>query len=274
MKNSLILVIACSLFLAACGNDEVENTVSETTTPPNELNLDFDQRARREVEAKLQIPVTEKYAFKVYKEFINADTIQDAIITVNRMEYAISDAIKKNKQAKMAEIGFMGNYNFFFYYDGATDQFSVPLPVPSSPGRPLEVSFKNMVSDLTKDVIIDYRIRNSGWRSYFSVFNETDLTLVFQWKLFDYAGEEKPEALLHVLEASREHSGKDILIYNSEIDHYSQNIGDMYQYVPSISKPNKLAYRFYFEPKFGKYTLYKTGPGSERAQEFINKSRR
>jgi hypothetical protein len=274
MKNNLILVISCSLFLAACGNNEVENTVLETTTPPNELNVDFDQRARREVEAKLQIPVTEKYTFNVYKEFINADTIQDAIITVNRMEFAISDAIKKNKQAKMAEIGFMGNYNFFFYYDGATDQFSVPLPVPSSPGRPLEVSFKNMVSDLTKDVIIDYRIRNSGWRSYFSVLNETDLTLVFQWKLFDYAGEEKPEALLHILEASREHSGKDILIYNSEIDHYSQNIGDMYQYVPSITKPNKLAYRFYFEPKFGKYTLYKTGPGSERAQEFINKSRR
>ena len=48
----------------------------------------------------------------------------------------------------------------------------------------------------------------------------------------------------------------------------------MYQYVASITKPNKLAYRFYFEPKFGKYTLYKTGPGSERAQEFINKSRR
>lgn len=274
MKNIAQLLITCSLFLAACNNEETEKSATEETTPDNELKVDFDQRARREVEAKLQIPVTEKYTFKVYKEFINADTIQDAIITVNRMEFAISDAIKKNKQAKMAEIGFMGNYNFFFYYDGATDQFSVPLPVPSSPGRPLEVSFENMVSDLTKDVIIDYRIRNSGWRSYFSVFNETDLTLVFQWKSFDYAGEEKPEALLHILEASREHSGKDILIYNSEIDHYSQNIGDMYQYVPSITKPNKLAYRFYFEPKFGKYTLYKTGPGSERAQEFINKSRR
>lgn len=274
MKNIVKILFSCSLLLTACGSDETEKTSSEPVTPENELNLDFDQRARREVEAKLQIPVTEKYTFNVYKEFINADTIQDAIITVNRMEFAINDAIKKNKQTKMAEIGFMGNYNFFFYYDGATEQFSVPLPVPSSPGRPLEVRFENMISDISKDVVIDYRIRNSGWRSYFSVFNETDLTLVFQWKLFDYAGENNPEALLHIIEASREHSGKDILIYTSEIDNYTPNIGDMYQYVPSITKRNKLAYRFYFEPKFGKYTLYKTGPGSERAQEFINKSRK
>lgn len=263
--SALVLAVGCT------GNSEKEDKNTEPAAVSNELQLDFDQRAKREIEAKLQIPRNEKYSYTVYKEFINADSIQDAIITVNRMQFALDEAIKSGHQAKMAELGFMGNYNFFIYYDGASDQFSVPLPVPSTPGRPLDVSFQSIVSPTRKDVVIDYRIRNSGWRSYFSVFNETDLALVFQWKMFDHAGEDKPEALLHLTEDSKQYIGKDILIYTSEIENYTKNIGDIYAYMPRIVKPIQLEYRFYFDAKYGKFKLYANGPGSQHAKEFMKR---
>lgn len=275
MKRILILFPILSILLFSCGETEeqvVENPVE--ASKPGELNLDFDQRAKREVEAKLQIPRNERYTFQVYKEYINADSIQDAIITVNRYDFAINEAIHNGKQAKMAEIGFLGNYNFFFYYDGATDQFSVPLPVASSAGRPLDVRFQTLVSPTQKDVIIGYRIRNSGWSCYYSVLNETDLGLVFRWKNFDYVGEDTPEAFLFDYEDSKEYIGKDILIYTSEIDGYSKNVTDIYHYIPSITKRNKLEYRFYFDERYGKFKLYSYGPGSEHADEIRQRSKK
>jgi hypothetical protein len=270
MKHYFFLV--CLAVLSGCSTQtELEDNPKRPTQATNELQLDFDQRAKREIESKLQIPRNEKYSYTVYKEYINADSIQDAIITVNRMQFAMDEAIRSGHQAKMAELGFMGNYNFFIYYDGATDQFSVPLPVPSTPGRPLDVSFQSIVSPTRKDIVIDYRIRNSGWRSYFSVFNETDLALVFQWKMFDHVGEDHPEALLHATEDSKEYIGKDLLIYTSEIENYTKNIGDIYAYTPRIIKPLKLEYRFYFDAKYGKFRLYTTGPGSEHAKEFMKR---
>ncbi len=260
MKYPLVLI---GLFaLLSCGDSDDTTAVTEESTEEVQETTDFAMRARKVAMAKLNIPANEKFDFKVYREEINSDTIEDAIITINRMQFAMDEAIRTGKQAKMAEIGFMGSYNFFIYYDGATDQFSVPLPVPSTPGRPLDVSFENILSDTRKDIVIDYRIRNSGWRSYFSVFDETDLALVFQWKYFDKAGEDKPEALLHKYVQNETSLTKDIYIYESQIDGYNKEIGDMYAYVPSITKAGKLLMRFTFDPRFRKYKLIDEGGNS------------
>jgi len=259
MKYPLILIALFALF--SCGDSEDTETPTKPTEEVKETT-DFAMRARKEAMAKLNIPSNEKFDFQVYREEINSDTIEDAIITINRMQFAMDEAIRTGKQAKMAEIGFMGSYNFFIYYDGATDQFSVPLPVPSTPGRPLDVSFENILSDTRKDIVIDYRIRNSGWRSYFSVFDETDLALVFQWKRFDKVGEDKPEALLHQFVTNETSMTKDIYIYESQIDGYNKTIGDMYTYVPSITKAGRLLMRFTFDPRFRKYKLIDEGGNS------------
>lgn len=259
MKYSFLLVTLFALF--SCGESEDTTTPTEPTEEAQETT-DLSMRARKDAMAKLKIPANEKFDFKIYYEEINSDTIKDAIITINRMQFAMDEAIRTGKQAKMAEIGFMGSYNFFIYYDGATDQFSVPIPVPSTPGRPLDVSFANVLSDTRKDVVIDYRIRNSGWRSYFSVFDETDLALVFQWKQFDKAGEDKPEALLHQFVESETSLTKDIYIYESQIDGYNKEIGDIYAYTPSITKAGKLLMRFTFDPRFRKYKLMDEGGNS------------
>lgn len=256
----ILPILFLATLLTSCGDSD--DSTDETPVEGKQVETDFNSRARREVMAKLNIPATEKCEISVYREHINADTILDAIVTVNRLEFAMDEAIREGKQAKRAEMGFLGNYNFFFYYDGAKDAFSVPIPAPSSPGRPLDISFQNILSPVQKDVIIDYRIRNSGWRSYFSVLNESDLALVFQWKVFDYVGNDVPEALLHKIVSNPNSFYKDIYIYESQIDNYNKDVADVYKYVPGITKEGKIQYKFTFDDRFGKYKLLEGNPGN------------
>ncbi|AEA45969.1 hypothetical protein [Fluviicola taffensis] len=253
--KSFSIGLICLLFIVSSCDEETTSTTenSETTTSHNES---FDARAKREIVAALGIPTNEKYSIRIYKEFISSDTIKDAIITVNRMEYAINESIRNQREAKAAETGYTGNYNYIFYYDGELDKISSPIFAPSSPGRELDVEFKSIVSPARKDLILGYRIRNSGWKCYFSVFNDHDFRMIFQWKSFDFAGEDNPEVLFHSYETNPSQVPKDIAIYTSEIDSYTKNIGDIYQYVPSITKKKELKLKFFLDLSAKKYRLY------------------
>lgn len=257
MKSFSSISLFCLLLIASsCGDTDTTDSIDPTEDPTETKKESLDTRARKEIMASLAIPVNEKFSMKIYKEYINADTILDAIITVNRLEYAMNEAIKNDRQAKAAEMGFTGNYNYIFYYDGALDRISNPIFAPSSPGRELDIEFKSIVAPTRKDVIVGYRIRNSGWKSYFSVFNEHDLMMVFQWKSFDFAGEDNPEALVHSYEENPNQVPMDIAIYESEIDSYTKNIGDVYKYNPSITKKKQLKLKFLLDPVAKKYRLY------------------
>jgi hypothetical protein len=242
------------LFVQCSGENQAEPIQEKAEKPVK--NKPFDQRYKSEIEAKLKIDKKEKYTYQVYKALINADIIEDAIITVNRMQFAEDEAIKSGKVAKSAEMGYVGNYNYFFYYDGAIDEISEPIVVPSSPGRALDVSFASITSTDKQDIIIDYRIRNSGWRSYFTSTTEGHLSLMFQWKWFDYIGESTPEALNHVFEMSPEGRSQDISIYQSAIDDYTPNVKDVYAYAPKITKKGALMYRFFYDPAVTKFRIY------------------
>ena len=256
MKSFSIGMICLLLISSSCEDDSSSTTSTESTEASKKNNESFDARAKREITASLAIPANEKYSIRIYKEYINADTIEDAIITLNRMEYAINQSIKNGNEAKAAEVGYTGNYNYIFYYDGAMDRISNPIFAPSSPGRELDVEFRSIAAPTRKDVIIGYRIRNSGWKSYFSVFNEHDFMMVFQWKSFDHAGEDKPEAFIHEYEENTHQIPMDIAIYESEIDGHTKNIGDIYTYVPSITKKKTLKFKFFLDPVAKKYRLY------------------
>lgn len=257
MKTLSIILfsVLLSVLFVQCGSENQAEPMPEKAEKPVK-NEPFDKRYKSEIESKLKIGDKEKYSYHVYKAFINADSIEDAIITVNRMQFAEDEAIKSGKVTKSVEMGYVGNYNYFFYYDGAIDQISEPITVPSSPGRELDISFASITSSEKQDIIIDYRIRNSGWRSYFTSTSEGHLSLMFQWKWFDHIGESVPEALNHVLELSPEGQSQDIAIYQSAIDDYSPEVKDMYAYVPKITKKGALMYRFFFDPAVSKYRIY------------------
>jgi hypothetical protein len=253
--STILFSTLLSILFVQCGSETQTKPTQEKAEKPAKKEP-FDKRYKSEIEEKLKIGDKEKYSYHVYKAFINADSIEDAIITVNRMQFAEDEAIKSGKVTKAVEMGYVGTYNYFFYYDGAIDQISEPINVPSSPGRELDVTFASITSRYKQDIIIDYRIRNSGWRSYFTSTSEGHLSLMFQWKWFDHVGEAVPEALNHVLEPSPEGQSQDISIYQSAIDGYSPEVNDVYAFVPKITKKGSLMYRFFYDPGVSKFRIY------------------
>jgi hypothetical protein len=241
-------------FATSCS--ETNEQPTKTDSDKHERKESFEERARREVVHYLAIPTSEKYTMKIYREYINADTLLDAIITVNRLEYAMNEAIKTGREAKAAELGFTGNYNYMFYYDAAIDRISNPIFIPSSPGRPADIEFTSICAPTRKDVVVNYRIRNSGWKSYYSVFNDHDLMKVFEWKSFDAIGTKTPEVVLHSYESNPEQISMDIAIRESSINGYTPNIPNIYTYVPDISKKGKILFKFFLDPVAKKFRLY------------------
>src|SRR5690606_10100100 len=121
----------------------------------------IDEKIIRHIEGNLSIPRTEKYSYKIYKERLNDDDSLDYIITVNRLQKALDEAIESNNIAKRAEMGYMGNFNYFFYMDGLTKEITTAVAVPSSPYAELEVTFDHIKTEAYFDFMVDLRIRNS-----------------------------------------------------------------------------------------------------------------
>ena len=249
--SSIVLLFIASIVLVSC--DEKPRTAAEDEIKIHET---FEQRMEREVTAALEIPATERIEMKVYRAFINNDSLKDAIITVNRNEYALNLAIEKKVVAKAEEVGYIGNYNFFFYYDAALDKISIPIPVPSSPGRPLDVHFESITQSVQKDVIIDYRILNSGYKTYYSVVNDHDLIKVFNWDEFSQLGTPKSKATYHSYELSNDGLTKEIVLYEGKVSSIPKGKDKhYYDVVPQIESTQKRLARFFYNPRSMKYAV-------------------
>ena len=246
--SSLLIII---ILLVACTNHvEPEN---KKTPKENLKKLPFEKRFKREIESKLLIPSNEKYTYKIYKDFLNLDDVKDAIITVNRLQFALDEASKSENTAQIAEMGYTGNYNFFFFYDGKTDQISNPIPVPSSPQAPLEVNLENIQSEFFKDITLTYHIKNAAYKNYYLIVGG-NIQLMFQWKLFDAIGTATPEANFLEYEKGSYNEFKDIVIYKGKIKNYSPIVKDVYNYKPTIEKNGAKLYRFFLDKHTMKYS--------------------
>lgn len=240
-----------SISVIGCGNKQ--NDSNPNNKKEQTKKLPFEQRFKREIESKLQIPVNEKYTYKIYKDFLNLDDIKDAVITVNRLDYAINEAAKSENTAQIAEAGYTGNYNFFFFYDGKTDKISNPIAVASSPQVPLEIKLENIQSEFFKDITVTYHIRNSAFKNYYLMSNG-NIQLMFQWKLFDAIGTNLPEANYIEYENGSYNEFKDIVIYKGKIKNYTPIVKDIYNYHPEIEKEGSKLYRFFFDKRTLKYS--------------------
>lgn len=229
-------------------DDEVSKYVSDDNTP-------LDVRAKNHVESYLQIPTTEEYSIKIYKEHLDPDGKEDAIITVNRYKFAIDEAIKAGNVNKRAAIGYMGNYNFIFYYDGGLNKISPAIPIPSTPIKELNVTFENIYSSEYKDILVDFRIRNASYRDFFTVTNHSPRR-IFQWKTFDGLGDSQSEAFFFDYKLNAPDSPKDIVILKGDMITPSGNF-DPNTFDPEIKKTNEKIHLFFYNAQMGKYVTEK-----------------
>lgn len=268
--KSVYFVITLTLLLSCNLETETENAKPNTDIFGNELNDDskssiylldsseiFIQGILHEhFKRTLFINDDEQYSYNIFKEHLNGDTITDAIITLNRLEYAKLKADESGKPDKAKEIGYMGPFNVFFYYDGISNTLSSPLIVPSSPLLPLRVSFENIRSIDFKDILIDFRIRNSSYKEVYFLINKFP-QLVFEWTNFDGLGSTEVEAYVFSFNNVKENNVKDIIIYEGKISSIPNNV-DPFTYEPVIMKKNKKIKEFFFLESEGKYFTSKT----------------
>jgi hypothetical protein len=238
----------------SCGeNRETDSTKKEEVAVTK--NEDLETRAKRHAEVRLGIAPTEKYQLAIHKEYLDGDNKTDAVILVNRLDFAKNEAAKSKNPVKQAELGFMGNYNYLFYYDGGLDKISPEIPIPSSPIAPLKVQFENISSENYKDIIIDYRVLNACFRNFYPVIEHTP-RLVFQWKVFDGLNKPQKEAYCIQYDSGTLGIQKDILILKGRMKDPGK-VDDIYHFDPEITPTSELLYRFFYYPKEGKYITKK-----------------
>ena len=254
-KLSVLLFLFTHFYCVSCNEQKDRKEVTEEELPTN--HLDLNMYAKNHIESELSIPVNEKYTLSIHKENLDGDDKIDAIILVNRYEYALEEAARSVNPAKQAELGFMGNYNYFFYFDGALNLISPPLAIPSSPMLPLKVSFENISSASYKDVLIDFRIRNASYKDFYTVLKHTPRR-IFQWKNFDSLGTADATCFLFNFETGSYSEAKDIVISKGRLGAIPKK-ADLFIYEPTIQNKKKKEnlFRFFYLPQKEKYVTFK-----------------
>ncbi len=247
--NKLLLFVFPILLFSCENNEKPKNIISEDELPDKPQSL--AAYAKRHVESTLKIGPSEKYQLKIYNANLDGDDKLDAIIAVNRLQFAINEAALTEYPAKRAEVAYMGNFNYIFYFDGGLDLISPPIAIPSSPLLPLKVSFENVSSSDYLDIIIDFRIRNASYRDYYFVKNHTP-TRIFQWKNFDGLGTSDAVAFSFSYEPGKVNAAKNIVIHKAKIGTIPDG-ADLNTYVPEITKTTNLERIFFYLPSQGKY---------------------
>lgn len=251
MKNYLLLT-AFSLFLFACTESSTQETKElQTQELPTKGKQTLEQYAERMIRAKLNIQANEQIELAYYKAQLDADGVEDAIVTLNRKDFAMKEAMASPNPAKRAELGFMGNYNYFFFFDGKLDMLSPPIAVPSSPLLPLNVSFENISSQQYKDILIDFRIRNASYKDFYTVSNHTPRR-IFQFKNFDGLGTAQTEAYHFEYGAGSYGPQRNIFVMEAVLEALPQG-ADKNTYRPQLKNLEKIKYTFFYLAQEGKY---------------------
>lgn len=255
------LWIVSLLVLFGCGpNEEIE--------VPNELDknvesgdpyegLSMKKAVEMHIRRELSISADQPIDYQIYRENCDGDDSLDAVIAINLLDRALDEAIKSGKVAKLAEIGFMGNYNFILYRDGFSGKFGSVMPIASSPKSKLVVSFEHIRSEKQKDILVDYRVLNASYRNFYTIINAHPKQ-VNQVKLFDALGTKDAVAFAVEYEPGMISNSKDIVLYQGSFTNPTFVASDeVYTYIPKITKTNRMVERWFFNPQDMKYYLKK-----------------
>lgn len=250
MKAIILFSIVVGV-LISCG-EEPENPQPEKKPVIAEENTE-KMSPERYVEYSLRVPKNEKAEISKYYAECNNDDSTDLIITVNLLERAMNEAIAKNKVAKNAEIGYMGHYNYIIFRDGLTKKYSPPIIIPSSAMSPVQVSFENIHSDFYKDILVDFKVTNGGFREYYTIVDNIP-RIVLQLPIYTELGTDKAKGYTISYEAGSYSLAKDIVVYKGKIANKTFTVPDeVYTYYPEITPTAELERRWFFNPGKFKY---------------------
>ncbi len=258
MKEVLLIISLLGFVIVGCDTQKTE----DNDNPIDQIDSNKKGKKTREelvrnIENQLKILPTEDYTIDFYDSDLDTDDEPDQVITVNLLERAKKEAIAKNSVENREKTGYVGNFNYLFYVDGKTGTITSPVAVPSSPHFKLLVDFDYVTSPTHKDIIVDFRIRRSQYRQYYTIRERAPFQ-VAESEVFEHLGDDSLKTYAVVLEEMPNELWKSIAVYEAESTSKKiEKLEDSYSYTPEIKKSNTLVRRWYFSPQYLKYYLRK-----------------
>src|SRR5690554_4636713 len=252
-KNSTFL-FSIVLISSACSNEQTGPEIVVEKESVEVETLTGEEKIIRQVENILDINAAENYDIQIQYKYIDPDTLKDALILVNRKEFGHEKAKSTNTERFFESTGHTGLYNFVFLKLGGKDKLITTTPVGSNADYPLTVEFLELTSKAHKDFVVEYRVRNSLHRNYYTVRNDK-MFLTFSCPVFDSIGAPKAVAYDIVHTDSEVRIAKDIALYEGRIKDYNPDeIKDVNYYTPKeIIRDGGLYVFFIFDEKKMKY---------------------
>ena len=262
MKNWVIVLILGFAFIS-CNQDndnKNSNTGNKNSDQPQKdikITVDsdnFESFVRRKVESNLKIDASENYDLKIIEAYLDKDTLKDALILINREEFAIKKAKKEDKEKILKSFGYTATENYVYVFRGASQKVLTTPGIGSSIYHMLEAGLGELTSPGQNDFWVDYRFRNSMFRNYYTMRGDK-LFLTLNCPIFDNIGEQEPDAYFIEHREVEARISKDIAIYEGGILNYDPSkIEDTYNFTPdSIVKKDDVFVYFIFDPSRNKF---------------------
>lgn len=266
--KSWTIVFICGLLFSSCNQDSdtsissAKNNSKNSQTyyePKKEIKItvdsdEFEKFVRRKVESKLKINASENYSLKIIETHLDKDTLKDALILINREEFAIENAKKEDKENILKSFGYTARENYVYVFRGASQKVLTTPGIGSSIYHMLEAGLDEITSPGQNDFWVDYRFRNSMFRNYYTMRGDK-LFLTLNCPIFDDIGEKDPKAYFVEHRNVKTRISKDIVIHEGDIVNYDPtDIDDPYNFTPdSIVKSDEIHVYFIFDPSRNKF---------------------
>lgn len=242
---------ALFIILISCNNTATEELIEPEVIDQAELS--DEELIKRNVESRLSIKGNEDYSLTIYEGNLNGDENPDKVIAVNLLDRALKEAIESGNVVKRAELGYMGKFNYLFFMDGQTKEISEPIAVASSPHAKLSVQFANIRSEAYQDVMVDFRVRNSCFRRFYTLINNQPRQ-TFEMKIFDGLGTPTTEAYYAKFEPGSYSLAKDIVVYKGLLEEMTfEDPMGIYKAQPEIEQTKEFERRWFFNDHERKY---------------------
>lgn len=261
-KKTFTLALGLSITLFYSCSNESKNTQDGVVENEKEVIVaSKEERIARMVENELNIPATEKYDIEILYKYIDPDTLEDALILVNRRDHAFKHVKENGNERFFEKTGYTGLFNYIFVLLGDSKKLISTTPVGSNVNKTLKAEFLELTSKAFTDFYVDYRIQNSMQRNYYTV-RRNEIFLTFSCPIFDSIGQPNPIVYDIQHKESTVRLTKDIALYHASfVDYNPEDIEDITAYEPKgIKSSDDLYVYFIFDDKKMKYVTPMAAP--------------
>jgi hypothetical protein len=260
---SWLLAMSTCLLTFSC-SDSVEDETTDGNVADQVIAFD-EENLKEYVHSKLKLNPEDIGSFEMKRAHLNADGQEDGYIFVNLAPKAKRDMENSSNPARFHDAGYIGDYNYLFVWDGATQKMGTPFKLVGNGLIPLEVSLINLLDPGFKTIKAQYRVQNSVFQTYFLNVGGS-LIPVFSYLIVDQLGTEEMKVYVHKLEENPSQLEMDIVIYEGQWTDYEKEkaaIAKNDYPIGTISSTGKEIYRFFFDPRSGKYATNSPMPTVE-----------